>query len=80
MPLRPEAECLEPLQQKEGTKGVQRRSEVTQHFDAGLDRERDRAKRLAEFQPMVALRRLCERRKPPGARPIEFPCAACGVL
>ena len=54
MPLCAEAECLEALEEQEGSERVEGRPQVAEHFDARFDRERHRSKGLAELETMVA--------------------------
>ena len=72
MPLSSQAESFETLQEKEGTKGVQARTNITEEFSSNFNSERSSTKSFAELETMVALSRLGEAREFTGLCPIEF--------
>ena len=74
MPLCSQAQGLETLQEKEGTKGIQRRANITEKFSADFNGKRSSTESLAELQTMVTLRRLSESREFSGLCPVEFTC------
>jgi hypothetical protein len=69
MPLCSQAQGLETLREKEGTKGIQRRPNITEKFSSDFNGSSTES--LAELQTMVTLRRLSEFS---GLCPVEFTC------
>src|SRR6266568_2783742 len=53
MPLQPEVQCLNPLQQQEGAMGRKSRSHIAQTLDARLENERQRAKSSRVGQTVI---------------------------
>ena len=72
MPLSSQAESFKTLQEKEGTKWVQARTNITEEFSSNFNSERSSTKSLAELETMVALSRLSEAGELSGLCPIEF--------
>ena len=72
MPLTSQAQSFEALQEKESTKGVQARTNITEEFSSNFKSERSSTESLAELETMVALSRLSEAGEFSGLCPIEF--------
>ena len=72
MPLSSQAESFETLQEKESTKGVQARTNITEEFSSNFKSKRSSTECLAELETMVALSWFGEAGKFPGLCPIEF--------
>lgn len=60
MSLDPQRKCLQPLQQQERRKGIQRRTGVPQHFHTRFDGECSHAKRVNELEAVVTFGRFGE--------------------
>ena len=72
MPLSSQAESFETLQEKEGTKRVHARTDVTEEFSSDFDSECGSTESLAELETMVTLSRLGEAGEFSGLCPVEF--------
>ena len=72
MPLSSQAESFKTLQEKEGTKGVQAGTNITEEFSSNFNSERSSTESLAELETMVTLSRLGETREFSRLCPIEF--------
>ena len=72
MPLSSQAESFKTLQEKESTKGVQARTNITEEFSSNFNSERSSTESLAELETMVALSRFGEAGKFSGLCPVEF--------
>ena len=72
MPLSSQAESFETLQEKEGTKGVQARTNIAEEFSSNFNSERSSTESLAELKTMVALGGFGEAGEFPGLCPIKF--------
>jgi hypothetical protein len=72
MPLSSQAESFETLQNKEGTKGVKARTDITEEFSSNFNSECSSTKSLAKLKTMVALSRFREAGEFSGLCPIEF--------
>lgn len=78
MPLPAQAERLQALEDEERGEWVQRGPDIAQELRAHAHREGRSAERLAELEPMVALRGLGEPGELAGFRPVKFACAKKG--
>ena len=72
VPLSSQAESFKTLQEKESTKGVQARTNITEEFSSNFKSKRSGTECLAELETMVALSRFGEAGKFSGLCPIEF--------
>ena len=72
VPLSSQAEGLEALQEKKGTKGIQARTNITEEFSPDFNSERSGTESLAELETMIALGWFCESRKFAGLCPVKF--------
>ena len=74
MPLRPQAERFQPLEEQERAEGVQAGAQVAQDLYADLDGKGDRSKRLAELQAVVPFGGLGEVGEATGLDPVKLAC------
>ena len=72
MPLRPQTQRLQPLQQQESSKRIQSRSQITQDFHSKFHSECDVSECFAENHTVVTFGRFGERWETTGFRPVEF--------
>jgi hypothetical protein len=72
VPLSSQTESLKTLQEKEGAKRVQARTDITEEFSSDFDSESSGTESLAKFEAMVAFSRLGESGKFARLCPIEF--------
>lgn len=74
MSLSAQAQGFETLKEKEGTKWIQRRPNVTHELNPELHCKSDRSERFTELKPMIPLRRRRERRKFTTVGPVKLAC------
>lgn len=72
VPLSSKTEGLDTLQEKEGTKGVQASTNITEEFCSDFGRECSSTESLAELETMIAFSWLSESREFSGPCPVEF--------